>query len=102
MYDAYIIVHYQLLNHTIVPSISATLNCLHRYIKEEPMKIVNNSKMKVGETETTIQISDRKDINRTYTQCHPLNLPFHQGQHMQEHTIHQWHKEAGGASCISE
>jgi len=66
------------------------------------MKIMSNSNMKVGETERIIRLSDRKDINRTYTQCHPLNPRSHQGQHMQEHTIHQWRKEAGGASCISE
>ena len=40
------------------------------------------------------------DLNQTWCQCHPLLLPSHQGQQKQEHTIHQWRKEARGASCI--
>ena len=39
------------------------------------------------------------DINQIWCQCHPLHLPSHQGLQKQEHTIHQWRKEAGGATC---
>ena len=42
------------------------------------------------------------DINRTWSQCHPLNLPSHQGQQTQEHKIYQQHKEAGGIPCICD
>jgi len=40
------------------------------------------------------------DINQTWCQCHPLLLPSHQGPTKQEHSIHQWCKEARGATCI--
>ena len=40
------------------------------------------------------------DINQTWCQCHLQLLPSHQCQRMQEHIIHQWHKEAGGALSI--
>jgi len=33
-----------------------------------------------------------KDFNQTWCQCHPLLLPSHQGQQMQEHIIHQRRK----------
>jgi hypothetical protein len=64
--------------------------------------MASDSKMKVGKTETITQLSDRNDINRTLSQGQPPNLPPHQGRQLQQHTIHQWHKEAGGAPYISE
>jgi hypothetical protein len=42
------------------------------------------------------------DINRTLSQCNPLNLQSHQGRQIQKHTIYQLRKEAGGAPCTSE
>jgi len=51
-YDVWIIVHYQLLNHTIVPSISSTFYCLHPFIKKKPKKMATDLKIKVGKTET--------------------------------------------------
>jgi len=102
MYDTSIIVHYQPLNDTIVPSLSSAFYCLYRYIKIEPNKMASDSKMKVGKTETIIRLSNRNEINRTLCQCHSPNLPTHPGQHTQEHTIHQRGKEAGGTPYISE
>jgi len=64
--------------------------------------MASDLKMKISKTETIIRLSDRNDINRTQSQCHPPNLPSHQGQQTQEHTIHQGRKEAGDAPYISE
>jgi len=41
------------------------------------------------------------DMKQTSGKCHPLLLQSHQGWWNQQHTIHQWHKDAGGAFCIS-
>jgi hypothetical protein len=60
------------------------------------------SKIKVRKTETMTGLSDWIDVNQTYSQCHPLNLPLHQARRTQDHTIHQWRKKAGGAMYISE
>jgi hypothetical protein len=80
MYDAWIIVHYQLLNYTIVPTISSTFSGLHHYIQEEPKKVPSDSKMNVGKTKTIIRLSDRNDINRIPSECPPLDLSSHQGR----------------------
>ena len=56
--------------------------------------MANDSTMKAGKTKTITRLSDWDDINRTSSQCHPLNLPSHQGPQTQEHTIHQRRKEA--------
>jgi len=45
-------------------------------------------------------IKQSNDINPKWCLCHPLLLPSYQGQHKEEHIIHQLCKEAGGASCI--
>jgi hypothetical protein len=79
-YDAWIIVHYQLLNHSVVRSIPLTFYCLHRYNKEEPKKMASDWKSEVGKTVTITRLSDWNDINRTWSQCHPLNFPSHQGE----------------------
>ena len=68
----------------------------------EPKTMGSESKMKVCKTETIPRLSNQNDINRTKSQCHPLNLPSHLGRQTQEHTIHQLRKDSGGANCIVE
>ena len=42
------------------------------------------------------------DSNQTQSQCHPPNLPSHQGPQTQGHTSHQRREVAGGTPKISE
>jgi len=102
MYDAYIIVHYELLNYTIVPSISFNIPLFTSLHWGEPKKMASDSKMRPGKTETITRLSDQNNINWTWTQCNPQNLPSHQGWQTQEHTIYPCNKEDEGTPSISE